>query len=128
MISRRCSGCLIQQIRIGKHSMKSIDFELLQPVCYHGTCGYISFISEHYISICFKDIPLPESMNSRWGRHYANIIVYPEYWNEIRSCVQSEQEQKSEGESTFAPRSHLLQFGRRRSLGAAHQQDTACSN
>jgi len=91
------------------------DFELLQPVCYHGTCGYISFLSEYYISICFRDIPLPTSENSRWGRHYANLIVYPEYWHEVRSCVDEEQE-----EGHCPPRSDLLQFGRRRAVGAAH--------
>ena len=98
--------------------MKQTDFELLQPVCYHNTCGYISFISEYYISICFKDIPLPTSANSRWGRHYANIIVYPEFWNEVRSCVDEEQE-----EGHRPPRSDLLQFGRCRSVGAAHKQN-----
>jgi len=95
--------------------MKQTDFELLQPVCYHGTCGYISFISEYYISIVFKDIPLPTSENSRWGRHYANLIVYPEYWHEIRSCVDEEQE-----EGYCPPRSDLLQFRRRLVVGAAH--------
>ena len=96
--------------------MKLTDFELLQPVQYHTTTGYISFMSEYYISICFMDIPLPESENSRWGRHYANIIVYPEYWHEIRSRVDEEQEERH-----FPPRSSLLQFGRRRLVGAAHQ-------
>ena len=91
------------------------DFELLQPVCYHGTCGYISFLSEYYMSICFKDIPLPTSANSRWGRHYANLIVYPEFWHEVRSGVDEEQE-----EGHCPPRSDLLQFGRRRAVGAAH--------
>ena len=95
--------------------MKQTDFELLQPVCYHGTHGYISFISEYYISICFKDIPLPTSENSRWGRHYATLVVYPEFWNEIRCCLDEEQE-----EGHCPPRSSLLQFGRRRSVGAAH--------
>jgi len=91
------------------------NFELLQPVEYHGTTGYISFVSEYYISICFRDIPLPTSENSRWGRHYANLIVYPEYWHEVRSCVDEEQEERH-----FPPRSDLLQFGRRRVVGAAH--------
>ena len=90
-------------------------FELLQPVCYHGTCGYISFISEHYICICFKDIPLPESSNSRWGRHYANLIVYPDFWHEVRSCMDEKQEK-----GQCPPRSDLLQFGRRRAVGAAY--------
>jgi len=103
--------------------MKQTDFELLQPVCYHGTCGYISFISEYYISICFKDIPLPTSANSRWGRHYANIIVYPQYWNEVRSCLDEVKEKGQE-----PPRSDLLQFGRCRSVGAAHKQNAALSH
>ena len=67
--------------------MKQTDFELLQPVSYGHVTGYISFISEYYITICFKDIPLPKSANSRWGRHYVNIVVYPEFWHEVRSCV-----------------------------------------
>ena len=95
--------------------MKQPPFELLQPVAYSNVTGYISFISEHYITICFKDIPLPESMNSRWGRHYVNIVVYPEFWHEVRSCLDEEQEERQE-----SPRSDLLQFGRRRFVGAAH--------
>jgi hypothetical protein len=94
---------------------KSMTFELLQPVEYHGTRGYISFISEYYISICFLDIPLPESANSRWGRHYANLIVYPQYQHEIRCCL-SEAEEKQED----TPRSDLLQFRRRQHVGAAY--------
>ena len=101
--------------------MKKIEFELLQPVCYHDTCGYISFISEEYITICFKDIPLPKSANSRWGRHYVNIVVYPEFWHEVRSRVDEEQEERH-----FPPRSDLLQFGRCRSVGAAHKQNATC--
>ena len=122
MISRRCSGCLIQQIRIGKHSMKSIDFELLQPVTYGHVTGYISFISEEYITICFKDIPLPTSANSRWGRHYVNIVVYPDFWHEVRSRLD-----ETEEEGHRPPTSDLLQFGRCRSVGAAHKQNPALS-
>ena len=95
--------------------MKPTDFELLQAVAYGGVTGYISFISEHYITICFKDIPLPESMNSRWGRHYVNIVVYPEFWHEVRSRLDEKQEERH-----ISPRSDLLQFGRRRAVGAAH--------
>jgi len=102
---------------------KQSDFELLQPVCYHKTCGYITFISEYYISICFIDIPLPKSANSRWGRHYVNIVVYPPYWHEIRSCLDENQEKKIE-----SPRSDLLQFGRRRSMGTAHKQNRTRKN
>jgi len=93
-----------------------MTFELLQPVEYHGTRGYISFVSEYYICICFKDVPLPESVNSRWGRHYANLIVYPEYQHEIRCCLHETEEKQEE-----SPRSSLLQFRRRQSMGATHQ-------
>ena len=96
----------------------STTFELLQPVEYHGTTGYISFVSEYYISICFLDVPLPESENSRWGRHYANIIVYPEFQHEVR-CRLDEAEEKQEE----SPRSNIFQYRRRHTVGAAHQQD-----
>jgi len=99
--------------------MKLTDFELLQPVEYHNLTGYITFLSEYYISICFIDRPLPEEAHSRWGRHYVNIIVYPQNWNEIRSCVDEEQKERIE-----SPRSDLLQFRRRRSMGATHQQNS----
>ena len=102
--------------------MKQPPFELLQPVTYSNVTGYISFISEYYITICFKDIPLPESMNSRWGRHYVNIVVYPEFWHEVRSCLDEEQEKRC-----CPPTSSLLQFGRRRNVGAAYKQDGACA-
>ena len=123
MILGRCSVFLPQRIRIGCCLMNKNDFELLQPVSYGNVTGYISFISEEYITICFKDIPLPTSANSRWGRHYVNLVVYPEFWHEVRSCVDEEQEERH-----FPPRSDLLQFGRCRSVGAAYQQNRALSH
>jgi hypothetical protein len=103
--------------------MKQSDFEVLQPVKYRGTTGYISFISEYYISICFIDIPLPESANSRWGRHYVNLIVYPPHWYEIRCRLDEVEKEGSE-----SPRSDLLQFGRCRSVGAAYKQNNTCKD
>lgn len=100
------------------HTTNSTTFELLQPVEYKGTTGYISFISEFYLTICFIDIPLPESANSRWGRHYANLIVYPHFYHEIRSRVDEEQE-----EGYIAPASNIFQYRRRHTVGTTHQQD-----
>ena len=108
---------------MSQNQPQNLKFELLQPVAYGCVTGYISFISEYYISIVFKDIPLPESANSRWGRHYSTLIVYPEFWHEIRCCLDEEQEERH-----FPPRSDLLQFGRCRSVGAAHKQNRALSH
>ena len=83
--------------------MKLTDFELLQPVAYRNTIGYISFIDERYISICFIDTFDP---TQRWCRHQAKIVVYREYWNEVRCCLD-----EAEKEKAIAPRSDLLQFG-----------------
>ena len=102
---------------------KLTDFELLQPVTYGHVTGYISFISDEYITICFIDIPLPKSANSRWGRHYVNIVVYPEFYHEVRSCVD-----ETEEKGHRPPTSDLLQFGRRRTVGTTHQQDPALSH
>tara|TARA_B100001287_G_C22535219_1_gene459356 strand:+ start:361 stop:690 length:330 start_codon:yes stop_codon:yes gene_type:complete len=98
--------------------MKQTDFELLQPVEYQHMTGYISFISEHYISIVYKEVLLPDDVASRWGRHYSTIIVYPQFWHEIRSRLDETEEEQEE-----SPRSDLLQFGRRRKLGTTHKQD-----
>jgi hypothetical protein len=104
--------------------MNKNDFELLQPVEYDGIKGYISFIDDAYLTICFIDQPLPESANSRWGRHYVNILVYPCYWHEIRCRLDEEQEEGMH----VPPTSDLLQFGRCRSVGAAHKQNPTRKN
>ena len=75
--------------------MKLNDFELLQPVEWDGIKGYISFICEDYLTICFIDEPLPTSANSRWGRHYVSILVYPQHYHEIRCRLD---ETKEEGQ------------------------------
>jgi len=100
-----------------------MQFELLQPVCYSNICGYISFISEYYISIVYKEVLLPDDVASRWGRHYSTIIVYPQFWHEIRSRLDEEQTEGNE-----SPRSCLLQFRGRQSVGVAHQQDITRKN
>ena len=103
--------------------MKLTDFELLQPVEWKGITGYISFLDECYIGICYKDVPLPTSANSRWGRHYCTIIVYPCYWHEIRCRLDETEEKRHE-----PPASDLLQFGRCRSGGTAHKQNLTRKN
>ena len=100
------------------------DFQMLQPVAWRDVVGYISFIDDAYLTICFIDQPLPKSANSRWGRHYASILVYPNYWHEIRCRL----DEKDEEERHVPPTSDLLQFGRCRSVGAAHKQNTTRKN
>jgi len=87
-----------------------MTFELLQPVAYRHNSGYISFICDRYVCICFIDRP---DASCRWGRYQVNLIVYSEYWHEIRSCLQQEQGQESDGTCSIAPRSSLLQPRRR---------------
>jgi hypothetical protein len=103
--------------------MKLTDFELLQPVEWDGIKGYISFICEDYLTICFIDEPLPTSANSRWGRHYVSILVYPDHYHEIRCRLD---ETKQEGK--LPPTSDILQFGRCRSVGRAHKQNSTRKN
>lgn len=89
-----------------------MTFELLQPVTYRRTIGYISSISDRYLTICFVDRPDP---TQRWGRYQANLVVYREYWNEIRCGLP-----ETEKEQAIAPRSSFLQLGRRELVGATH--------
>lgn len=89
-----------------------MKFEHGMPVEYRGTRGWVDFINHRYITICFIDIP---DRNQHNGRYQASLIVYPQYWHEVRCCVdQTEKEQESETAGCF------LQTGRCDSVGATH--------
>lgn len=88
-----------------------MKFEYGTMVEYRHTKGWVNFICDDYITICFIDRP---DKYTRTGRYQANLLVYRDYWHEIRSCVDEEQE-----EQTISPRSNLLQIGRRDLVGAA---------
>ena len=54
------------------------DLKLLQPIVCDGIVGYVNFICEDYVTMTYIDTPLPTSMNSRWGRHQAAMIIRPQ--------------------------------------------------
>ena len=58
--------------------MELSDPKLLQPIICDGIVGYVNFICEDYVTMTFIDTPLPTSMNSRWGRHQASMIIRPQ--------------------------------------------------
>jgi hypothetical protein len=76
-----------------------MKFEHGMQVEYRGTHGWIDFIDEHYITICFLDIPDKTKHN---GRYQASLLVYREYWNEV-CCrmVKTKEEQEDETTSYF---------------------------
>jgi hypothetical protein len=54
---------------------------------------------DDYITICFIDRP---DKHKRNGRYQANLVVFREYWNEVRSCVdETKEEQEDEATSYF---------------------------
>ena len=59
-------------------------------VQYHATTGWVDFISDRYITICYVDRPDP---SCRHGRYQSTLCVFREYWDEVRSCVDEEQEE-----------------------------------
>lgn len=76
-----------------------MKFECGMRVEYRDTHGWIDFIGDPYITICFLDIP---DKSNRNGRHQASILVYREYWNEVRcSVVKTEEKQEVETTSYF---------------------------
>jgi len=81
-------------------------------VQYHHTEGWVNFICDDYITICFIDRP---DKHKRNGRYQANLVVFREYWNEVRSCVDEEQE-----EGTSEATSYFLQSRGCDYVGAAH--------
>jgi len=81
-------------------------------VQYHHTEGWVNFICDDYITICFIDRP---DKHKRNGRYQANLVVFREYWNEVCSRVDEEQE-----EGTSEAGGSVLQSGGRDLVGAAY--------
>ena len=68
-------------------------------VKYRKISGWIDFIDDLYITICFLDIPDKTKHN---GRYQASLLVYRENWNEVLCCVdQTKEKQASEATSYF---------------------------
>lgn len=88
-----------------------MKFEYGTHVEYRGTHGWVDFIDEQYITICFLDIPDKTKHN---GRYQASLLVFREYWNEVRCCV-VETKEEQEGETT----SYFLQSRGCDHVGAA---------
>ena len=76
-----------------------MTFGYATPVVYRHTKGWVNFIGDDYITICYIDRP---DRSCHTGRYQANLVVFREYWNEVRSCVDEEQkEQEVETTSYF---------------------------
>ena len=87
------------------------NLKLNDQIEYKQFTGWINFICDEYITLCYLDRPDPS--NHR-GRYQASLLIFRENWNEVRSCVdQTKEEQESETTSYF------LQSRGCYSLGAA---------
>ena len=76
-----------------------MNFHYGMMVKYHHTQGWVNFMCDDYITICFIDRP---DKHKRNGRYQANLVVFREYWNEVRSCVdETTEEQEDEATSYF---------------------------
>ena len=89
-----------------------MKFEHGMMVQYHHTKGWVNFIGDDYITICFIDRP---DKHKRNGRYQANLVVFREYWNEVCCSVDEEQE-----EGTSETTSYFLQSRGCDYVGAAH--------
>ena len=56
-------------------------------VTYRTTTGWVDFIGDKYITICYIDRPDP---SCRHGRYQSTLCVFREYWNEVCSCMDEE--------------------------------------
>jgi hypothetical protein len=92
-----------------------MKFDYGEVVQYHHIKGWVNFICDEYITICFIDRPDKQKRN---GRYQANLIVFREYWNEVCRCVDERQEEQAD-ETT----SYFLQSRGCDSVGTTHQQD-----
>jgi hypothetical protein len=65
---------------------------------YRQTKGWVNFIDDDYITICFMDEP---DKSKRIGRYQSNLVVFREYWNEVRSCMDEGQEEQEKQTTSY---------------------------
>jgi len=76
-----------------------MQFKYGMAVEYRGNRGWVDFIDDDYITICYIDQP-DRSLHT--GRYQASLLVFRENWNEVRCCVdETKEEQESETTSYF---------------------------
>ena len=76
-----------------------MKFQYGMMVEYRHCTGWVNFIGDDYITICYIDRP---DKSCHTGRYQANLVVFREYWNEVRSCVdETKEEQAVETTSYF---------------------------
>ena len=95
--------------------LSSFPFKYGDLVSYYHTTGWVNFIGDDYVTICFIDRPDKTTDN---GRYQANLVVFREYWNEVCRCVDEGQK-----EGTSKTKSSLLQSRGCDYVGTTHQQD-----
>ena len=81
-------------------------------VQYHHTTGWVNFICDEYITICFLDKP---DATARNGRHQANLLVFRNYWHEVRSCVDETKEEQADETTSYFLQSRGCDY-----VGTAH--------
>ena len=81
-------------------------------VKYHHTKGWVNFIGDDYITICFIDRP---DKHKRNGRYQANLVVFREHWNEVCSCVDETKEEQADETTSYFLQSRGCDY-----VGAAH--------
>lgn len=76
-----------------------MKFKEGQQVIFRNTEGWVNFIDDDYITVCFLDKPDRTKHN---GRYQTSLLVYRENWHEVCSGVdQTKEEQESETTSYF---------------------------
>jgi len=89
-----------------------MKFQYGMMVEYRHTRGWVNFIDDQYITICYVDRP---DRSSHTGRYQANLVVFRNYWHEVRSCVDETKEEQADETTSYFLQSRGCDY-----VGAAH--------
>lgn len=66
--------------------MKQSDFILGQYISIDGVDGFITFISEDYITYCIKEIVYNDQQrtHARRQNNQVNVLIFRKYWGDIQ--------------------------------------------
>ena len=75
-----------------------MKFQYGMMVEYHHCTGWVNFIGDDYITICYIDRP---DKSCHTGRYQANLVVFRNYWHEVRSCVDETKEEQADETTSY---------------------------
>jgi len=65
------------------------DFKLGQYITHEGVTGYVTFISDNYLTYCIKEKPISDesAKSSRRKKTQVNVLIFRSEWGDVATTT-----------------------------------------